>query len=380
MHYPDGDNIVTDSNGASWFTDGPPATTLKADVMNALVGELANILKAYNIPLKNSGNDTFDQIAGALIARDQGKTREASVVIASSDSDENARLTADVVISTAQNCIPIIEAQIDALMLKGGGKILVRAGNYYGIADNWTNKTDITLQGEGDSTVFNIGIGIDGNLSAITLCDFKVKNSGMGGVNTEGVFVSNVTVENSSARSIAFSNLNNLQNCRAICTEGVGSLFGSGYDRCIKLSNCTSSGYNVGFDSCTYLNNCSTDGKGVAAAGLPDTGFFDCDFVVQCYSNGHTMGFSQCRHISNSQYFRSSANSVSVPVGFYDCAGVANCYVTSAISALAFRNCHGFIANRSRNNLSAYTSCTPEWASSANPAADTAAGGWNVTS
>ncbi|MFA5398586.1 MAG: hypothetical protein WC346_21410 [Methanogenium sp.] len=380
MHYPDGDNIITDNDGASWFTDGPPATTLKADVMNALVGELANILKAYNIPLKNSGNDTFDQIAGALIARDQGKTREASVVIASSDSDENARLTADVVISTNEDASVKINAQIVSISATGGGKILVRKGNYY-CNNSILLQNNINLDGEGISTIIHnfagsvIGIIDSNNAVGSSINNLYIYSDGNSnciiGHNEENVAYNNIScsVSNSSVRHNFFY-CNNLNGC--IANNGV-----DGYIGCEYLSNCKSigtivRGANSGFRTCKYMSSCDANGAGIGIDG--------CINISSCFARNCSVGFLQCYHITTCKAYECRV------YGYNQCYGVVDTWAWSCIAIsvstafiASYRDCHGFVGNRSGKTSIYYVSCTPEWGSSANAAADTAAGGWNVT-
>ena len=383
MHQPSGDNIFTDDKGDSWFQDGPPASTLKAADLNALTHELLNVLKAYGITPKNYGNDTFDQIAGALIARDQGKTREASIVIASSDSDENARLTADIVISTAEDAAVILNAQMVTLSANGGGKIFLRKGTYNSPSSTaLLVRTKIKFQGEGPATVFTTSVTIVNSTSTnCELSDFTVFGDTVtvGGSTIAEARYNNITIYgNNRLNSFGFYRARNLLNCRVKNLSGVSTGAPAAFDTCFDLANCSSYGYSTGFEDCERLANCSTIGNGGVYSGTADVGYNDCNYLANCYSEKHNLGFYQCNHVSIGIVSGGSSNSVSGAVGFLQCNGVDNCDVFFCISALAYKNCHGFVMNKSQNNLSTFTSCTPEWGSSANAAADTAAGGWNV--
>ena len=389
MHYPDGDNIITDNDGASWFTDGPPATTLKADVMNALVGELANILKAYNIPIKNSGNDTYDQIAGALIARDQGKTREASVVIASSDSDENARLTADVVINANENFVPIINAQILALSNAGGGKILLRKGNYtnpdpFGTGVVTQNHVAIEGESQGETILSWTGALNSGRITATgkiycSLSNLTIKvnvggTEGIYGFNSNGCFCNNVTSEYTGAgdSGSGFTNCNNAYNCIALHRS-------AGFIDCDNLYNCVCEnvGSNVGFRKCNNAVSCKAincaEGFYGEVTTLSAAAFSKKSGPhINCIAQNCLRGFiyvlisKGCKAINCEQ------------TGFFNCWGLQGCGAYSTWSGVGFRDCHGMQGNYGYSNISTFTSCTPEWTSAAVAIADTAAGGWNI--
>jgi len=383
MHQPDGDNIITDDNGDSWFQDGPPASTLKASTLNALTHELLNVLKAYGITPKNSGNDTYDQIAGALIARDQGKTREASIVIASSDSDENARLTADIVISTAEDAAVILNAQMVALSAIGGGKVFLRKGTYNSPSGiPIFIRAEIKFQGEGPATVITTSVHVAASSSATCeVSDFTVYSNSaiVKGSLTSAMRFANITVKGDNRLSVnGFENARNLLNCKVENLSSVSTGGKYAFMTCFDLANCASYGYDVGFFDCIRVSNCNSVGNGSVYSGTDDVGFLACNYVSNCYSEKHNIGFYQCSHISVGIVSGGSSNSASGAVGFLQCNGVNNCGVFFCISALAYKNCHGFVMNKSQNNLSTFTSCTPEWGSSANAAADTAAGGWNV--
>ena len=380
MHQPSGDNIFTDDNGDSWFQDGPPASTLKAADLNALTHELLNVLKAYGITPKNSGNDTYDQIAQALIARDQGKTREASLVIASSDSDENARLTADIVISTAEDAAAILNAQMVTLSASGGGKIFLRKGNYF-INTRVLCRDGIHLCGEGDSSVINrgannfIGMYTIGDVRCI-ISDMMLKDVSLDGDYFTGCAFNRITINGSGT----FQQVQNLTDCRVIGDPAAYEE--TAFIVCRNLTNCYSEECSIGFDTCTNLANCYSNG--VDSSGYisnASRGFVSCDGLVNCKAEKHTVGFYNCRRAAGCTTLQISGNSASVAYGFLGCDGVTLGYVISCIGAgnVAYKDCHGITLNEAYSNSTAYTSCTPEWASSANAAADTAAGGWNVT-
>jgi len=378
MHYPDGDNIITDNDGASWFTDGPPATTLKADVMNALVGELANILKAYNIPLKNSGNDTFDQIAGALIARDQGKTREASVVIASSDSDENARLTADVVISTNEDASVKINAQMVALNATGGGKIFLRAGNYYcGAAATITMLDNINIFGEGPATVIYSGIFggseiiFDAHISLAeryTISDLKLSSTTTGYPNNRFIY-GNAESYSSSVYNITLIGggiweQNNLSNIYSYATA---SKYPGSFVKCKNMINCIVNhtiqlpryvAVDVDFDTCVSLTNCISINA--------QQGYKYCRAVVNCGA------------IKGSTVFQSVGSAVYSAVGFYGCSEVTLCYAQSFVSmGVGFVSCIGMMQNHTRSVSTGFITCYAD-RGGFDAVADRSVGGWNV--
>jgi len=390
MHYPDGDNIITDNDGASWFTDGPPATTLKADVMNALVGELANILKAYNIPIKNSGNDTFDQIATALIARDQGKTREASVVIASSDSDENARLTADVVISTNEDFPTKLNIQISELASRGGGKIFLAKGTYNVVSNiSIVYSDNIQIEGEDRNTVIidsRYSTYIPGQwlinftgISNVILKSLTIKNQitappsgtiyALFNINS---YIEDVTIEHNGG-NYAFGYCNNMINCGVILNYCTAC---SGFNLCDNLTNCyvknnTVSVSEIGFESCRYVTSSIAESCYIGFTGTISRGG-----LSSCVAKTCAYGFNSCYYLSSCISDRSNVR------GFTSCYGVNACLSnnSTASAGLGYKDCHGFMGNRATIILSGFTSCTPEWGSSANAAADTAAGGWNLFS
>lgn len=364
MHQPDGDNILTDDNGDSWFQDGPPASTLKADFLNAVKGELINILKAYGITPKNSGNDTYDQIAQALIARDQGKTREASIVIASSDSDENARLTADVVISTATDAAVILNAQMTILSAAGGGKIFLRKGTYNIYTDlKVKHKTNLVGEGEGTLIVSPVLLAVkiqpDSNTASCTISDISVYGAIIQGLSSNYCAWSNVRVQGTGY----FNSCNNLINCTAIQTPATVGQYGFIY--CKSLTNCVVDNVLIGFSSCINLTGCS-------AFGNSTYGYELCRDLADCVAEYCLTGFYDCKHIS-SCYANNNTN------GYHACGGVVNCMAYKN-TAFGFNMCTACLGLYALSHGSAGTSfqiCSPNWTLGGSAVANNTLGGCN---
>ncbi|MFA5397321.1 MAG: hypothetical protein WC346_15025, partial [Methanogenium sp.] len=309
-----------------------------------------------------------------------GKTREASVVIASSDSDENARLTADVVISTNEDASVIINAQLVALSTAGGGKIFLRAGNYY--CYNSVNIQDsITFEGEGANTVLhNVGA-----ISAIIytvgiqnayLNNFYLHNDGDASVSLQGQITDD---------TVYFYNI----------TSRVDVINRHNFWYCSNMLKCTAINGANGFIGCRYLTQCSSKSD---IAYLTMVGFYQCHYITACIAYKVYRGFygglshTSCRADTCTIGYEGTIHVNACTAmycgqyGFYNCDGLTNnsgwsCLTISASFAFVatYRDCHGMTVNRAGQASVYYTSCTPEWGSSANPAADTAAGGWNVT-
>lgn len=392
MHQPDGDNILTDENGDSWFQDGPPASTLKANFLNAVKGELINILKAYGITPKTPGSDTYDQIAQALIARDQGKTREASIVIASSDSDENARLTADVVISTATDAAAILNAQMVALSATGGGKIFVRKGTYNIYTDlKVKHKTNLVGEGEGTLIVSPVLLAVkiqpDSNTASCTISDISVYGAIIQGLSSNYCTWSNVRVQGTGY----FNSCNNLINCTAIQTPATVGQYGFIY--CKSLTNCVVDNVLIGFSNCINLTGCSADCKnvidgiendiqigfsscinltGCSAFGNSTYGYELCRDLADCVAEYCLTGFYDCKHIS-SCYANNNTN------GYHACGGVVNCraYKNTAFGFNMCTACLGLYALSHGSAGTSFQVCSPNWTLGGSAVANNTLGGCN---
>jgi hypothetical protein len=372
MHQPSGDNIFTDDKGDSWFQDGPPASTLKAADLNALTHELLNVLKAYGITPKNSGNDTYDQIAGALLARDQGKTREASLVIASSDSDENARLTADVVISTNEDFVPILNAQILALSNSGGGKIFFRKGNYnqHSNADHDVLMQDnVALQGETrESVVFMWestspgGTIIGTGKSGISISDLSIKGyaSYIFRFENDGCYCSRVLID-TIVTSIGFVYCNNLYDC-------IAKNMSVGFKACNNLVNCScDSIIDFGFQVCKTLVSCKAENM-----ASTEDGFIECKWLSSCTAISCGNGFTLCVNLS-------SCRAEDNEIGFDRCEGVINCYAykNTVAGYKGCTACMGTYALSHASALASFISCSPNYTIGGSAIANTTLGGCN---
>ena len=64
MHRTEGTN-----NASNLFTNGPPATCVTDDWLNAVQEEIANVIEKLGVPLKTANTDTRDQLYNTLITR-----------------------------------------------------------------------------------------------------------------------------------------------------------------------------------------------------------------------------------------------------------------------------------------------------------------------
>ena len=67
MHRTEGANNV-----ANLFTDGPPGTTVEANILNAFQEEIANVIEQAGLTLKVAATETRDQLYAAIIALSGG--------------------------------------------------------------------------------------------------------------------------------------------------------------------------------------------------------------------------------------------------------------------------------------------------------------------
>jgi hypothetical protein len=213
------------------------------------------------------------------------------------------------------------------------------------------------------------------------------------------------------AKGYGFSSCTNLTNCTGTGTgTGTGSGAGGfGFYGCTNLTNCKGTGNSsagaggYGFYDCTNLTNCTGTGTGSGAGGF---GFYGCTNLTNCNGTGTSsaggFGFYGCTNLTNCNGTGTSSAGGDIGFGFYGCTNLTNCTGTgtgSGAGGYGFSSCTKLTNCKGTGNSSAggdigfgFSDCrkvqqcsslsngySQSYASSgtANPCADTAAGGYN---
>jgi hypothetical protein len=165
---------------------------------------------------------------------------------------------------------------------------------------------------------------------------------------------------------------------------------GCGFYNCEYLTGCTGrskwNAINYGFLNCKNITNCL--GHSYTDSWEQSYGFKDCTDISNCIGYGRSLygsyshGFYNCVNVSNCTGEGSGAsdNRTEGSSGFYNCSNIANCTGSAAgYNNSGFSSCHrlSFCKPASTYTGTTYLNCTVG-ATSGTPA-DTAEGGWNLT-
>ena len=216
-----------------------------------------------------------------------------------------------------------------------------------------------------------------------------------------------IVLTNTNQTAAAFRNCSNLIDCQAFVVAGTiaysyytckrlrhcyGSAEGvtgcQAYNACWYLDNCkgmaedTGTSAAVAFNGCFYLLHCRGE---VLGTGGNDYAYNSCYDLVNCYgvtSEGvNSVAFFSCLRMSQCEGY-SGGNTANDVVGMLECSGVVSCRAQGVNSGAG--NGYGFKGcTKMQQNAPAGGSKTATYnisyadTATANPCADTAAGGYN---
>jgi hypothetical protein len=311
-------------------------------------------------------------------------TRNASIIIASSDSQPSSQSGADIVISISDDAGLTINSQISKLNSSTGGSILLMEGTY-NISTNILPLSNVNIIGQGSGTILRRNsnslvqiIYVASTVSNVTFKDFYIDGNGTNFTITGDCYGINSQVTTNTGISYY-----NIQSNNINCTNQ-----GIGFKNCNYLTICISNNNNgnnngsVGFHSCSNLTNCIANNN----TGSNSVGFFSCNSLSKCVassnngSNGNGIGFSGCNYLTNCTGNNNTSSSNSNGVGFWGCIYLTNCngYFNSSSSGYGY----GFIlCNRMQQNTgignttALFNNCYSDNGST--PVAMTGDGGWN---
>jgi hypothetical protein len=400
------------------YTEGPPATTITQEAMNAIQEEIANVIEQAGITLKTKSTDTRDQLWAAI----QTLGRPYDLVV-SSQATFNSMIE-----RVAANQYKIKD-EYESVYLKNitGGYACSGAESFLSGGDSWgyieTNNCNL-LKAEPDASLNFAGtqgyLDINNDKSSIIDLEIIGDTSTAAGIirsfyiNNDNISLYNCKVRNRKSnyagRSIGFDcNSSYKDNVKLIgCLvdgfQGTGASITHlvGYYNCNNLTNCyaidmdsdssTNSGEIIGFESCENLNGCRAydivmDSTNNAVKAY---GFSSCKFLSSCdakeidisassgIGNLWSAGYYSCNFLSSCDAITIKSTDAGVSGdGFRSCSQITSCrsischeegfvfcnYISStssanSVNADGFSNCNVIIGSiSSSNSVNGFNSC-----------------------
>jgi hypothetical protein len=351
MHRTEGANNTTDINGNSIFTEGPPATTIPANWLNAIQEEIANVIEQTGGTLLQGTTDTKDQLWDAI----RTTIQPYDFVVNSQATFQNAieRVGAN------QYKIKSAYKSIYFRNITGGYSMPSAASSLSSGVDSWgyleTNAcTHLEFENGGSLNMSSQQGYIEVNTADCYLKNVHVTGDGTAAQIEKSFLLNNVRVTYDNCRcsnrnadgAIVTMNgfeasgtfLHNITskyiNCTAYTLDAVNTAVG--FNGSMNMTNCisydidSSSGSGVAFSACLNLSSCvAYDIDGTAAQG-----FASCEQMAGCYAfqvtaaTGEASGFDNCDKISASY-----ATDIDTAGGAGNTYGFTNCDTISACQA-----------------------------------------------
>ena len=291
-----------------------------------------------------------------------------TIVIASSNSDQDAKTQADFIIDISDDA----GAKINSIAtgFSNGGTIKAMTGTY-NVSTIITLASSVNLIGEGYNTWFvknaNIANVIDissrttcilssfyvnGNKATYATTGDNIKGPGFGHYNHK---IERITCINSTKDGI--NGFTNVSGCSVASCDGEGffecefvvnsyaiSNGGHGFQDCVEISNCRAdSNTQHGFNNCDSISSCIADSN-------TTNGFHVCNMISSCKSSGNSVGFQGCSDIS------SSLSNSNTSDGYNSCNNVSGCRAGSNQDN-GFDNCEDISGSLSTNNEKGFENC-----------------------
>lgn len=296
---------------------------------------------------------------------DGGNVEEALLELAAASGGGGSALGSEY------NTVVSNDSELAAALTSDSGATFIKPGAYtvdldtLGTVDTTPRRFVGAGQPEDDTGPFG-GNGVTIEITGTSIGD----SLDMGAVESDvdGVVFENVMFVRSSALLGAI--IEGLYGGKNLICEGL-SLGTVHFRRCFNLVNCVAvngdAGFS-GFNDCHRLTNCQTGGTagGVGA----ETGFVGCTDLVNCRTNFETggigslpVGFFACERLSNCYVNASGVTSFGVSLnGFQFCNDLVNCYVEGPSgsvlgSSVGFNTCERMTGCYSEKMAINYSTC-----------------------
>ena len=389
MHRIESDNITVTAEGKNQFKNTPPATTLNAEILNAIQEEICNVITGAGIAISRQAGDPQNQLFRAI----------------------NALGTEFDIIITNQTQFNSIMERVGANQYKisddfrgvyikyaTGGYACSGVSSFLSGGDTWgyieTNNCARLVCEAGATFDFSATVGYlkvntddgyyenvsvvgDGGVGALTQsfllvayrvkfnhCNTNTRNSSTTfvGFQGSGTALHNITSSyngcstytlDCSAVLIGFKDCMNLSNCNVYDLDGSSAIYGM--QACFNISSSyvydlESSGDHVrGFLSCYQVSACKVSAIDTVAVGKDANGFHTCGQVSGCHATninaagatGDANGFFNSNQISGCN--ATDINAVQDADGFISCNQISACQAldidSSGGNAEGFGNC-----------------------------------------
>ncbi len=323
MHRIESDNITVTADGKNQFKNGPPATTVNAEILNALQEEICNAVEGAGISIKRKAGDTHDQLFKSINLL----STEYDIIIT------NQVQFSSIIERVAANQYKISD-DYRAIYMKyaTGGYACAGAQSFLSGGDTWgyieTNNCARIVCEAGATFDFADTVGyIEFDTNDGYYDNVQITGTGAGAAALTQSFLLN-------ALRVQFnhcSTTSRLSNTDFVGFQGSGTALHnitSSYNGC-SVYAIDGSDKLYGFKDCYNLNNCiAYDIDGTVDNII---GFEGCQRLSNCYSYDldapNTIGFSNCNMLSNCTAENITANT-DVAYGFL------SCYTTSSCNAI----------------------------------------------
>jgi hypothetical protein len=339
MHRTEGaNNTIVD--GKSQFTEGPPATTIPANWLNAMQEEIANVIEQTGGTLLQGTTDTKNQLWNAIRTTIQPYDYVVNSQATFQDAIER--------VGANQYKIKSDYKSIYFRNITGGYSMVSAAVSLSGGVDSWgyleTNACTL-VEFENGAT---LGMGAQRGYIEANTADCLLRNAHVTGDGTAAAIVQSFLLNNVR---VTFDNCkcsNRNSNVDMVGFQGSGTALHNITSKYINCTVFTLDGADKlhGFKSCHNLNNCivyDLDGSGDNV-----NGFNDCDILSNCIvydietSVGTLSGFKDSSNLSNCK--TTQLDAVSTVNGFENCNQLSSCYANDIDSSVAgargFENCN----------------------------------------
>jgi len=334
-------------NDGGQFTDGPPATTIPAEWLNAVQNEIANVIEQAGLALRTSDTDSMDQLWQAI-----RPLQRYDIVV------NNQTLFESLFERNAANDYQI-KGDYKSIFVKQ-----IPGGSYYNVArilsggDTWgdikTNQCTLLKFEPGAKWNFGALAGhLEVNTDDADLDNVEITGTGVAGAIVDSFLLNAYRVTFSKCKA---SNRNS--NVDMVGFQGSGVALHnitSKYRDCVAYT-LDGSGNVYGFESCMNFSNCvayDLDSSGDSARG-----FSNCNQVSVCVAydiegNDNTVGFYSCSQINSCWAEKIDNNALNNAAGFWGCNQISGCYANdidalngAGGNALGFTDCDQISACR----------------------------------
>lgn len=329
-----------------------------------------------------------------------------------------------------------IQAAIDSLASTGGGEVILTKG-IFTIASTILAKDNITIVGDGASTILKPSSGTVGTIidigltpaNNVKISKLSISGSGIthsvtltiingrsGDASYNNIIISDFTTSE-SARFFHYAS--NITNCTVQSNTSsksmFGFMFGSNMAQCSMVNNSASIEL-YGFYFCNAITLCSSTGNTTTSITAIIYSFSNCDSLSSCFSTANTASgtttrvysfnscsnitssisqtnnatgtntilysFASCTNITSCESKQNTTSGATSPLySFSSCTRVGLCSTSGNTTPgggarIGFTSCRSVQQCKSSGDATAYNASYAD-SGTANPCADTAAGGYN---